>query len=123
MKVLVKGKEYHVFTQHNELCPCVNQEKQLKRNQCFQEYPDILNIVCGANEHNRKLTHVTVVKLTTQDGFIRGCGQAFTSAEDQFCKKTGRKLALARCLKQTNLTKKERQEVFWQVFPQYRAYK
>jgi hypothetical protein len=58
--------------------------------------------------------HYTVCDILEEEKNI-STGVSFCSHKDNFCRETGRKLSLARALKNTNLSKEER-TVIWEIY-------
>ena len=55
---------------------------------------------------------LSVCNVSNEKETILGSGTSTCSKEDNFCYDTGRKISLARALKQSNLSKKERNEIW-----------
>jgi hypothetical protein len=62
-----------------------------------------------------KITPHTFCKICNMEDRIIGAGYAICAKGDCFCKETGRKISLARAMKQANLPKEER-KVLWEIY-------
>lgn len=67
-------------------------------------------------EHERGTKHYTICRLSNIAGDILTHGYAFCSTKDQFCKETGRKVALAHALKFFTVLDKADRTNIWREY-------
>jgi hypothetical protein len=67
------------------------------------------------HDHAPLMEHMTLCEISNENLPFNYEGRAYCHIKDHFCKDEGRKLSLARAMKNANLPKEER-KVIWEIY-------